>query len=92
VVPKVQCLIICCPDLRQKACGVQLRKYLGINLVGHHARMGCDRPVAVTRAAELPVVTGTVDLIIGIVMVRLDPVTPVARIAELVATHLHQRG
>lgn len=42
-------------------------------------------PAALAHATEPPVVTGTVDLVIGLVTVRLDPTTPVARIAELVA-------
>ena len=42
-------------------------------------------PVAVAQTMEPPVMSGTVDLVIGLVTVRLDPATPVARIAELVA-------
>ena len=42
-------------------------------------------PVAVSQTMEPPVMRGTVDLVIGLVTVRLDPATPVARIAELVA-------
>ena len=42
-------------------------------------------PVAVAQTMEPPVMRGTVDLVIGLVTVRLDPATPVARIAELVA-------
>ena len=41
-------------------------------------------PVAMMQTSEPPTVTGTIDLIIGPVTVRLDPATPVARIAELV--------
>ncbi|MDO9217534.1 MAG: transposase [Lacisediminimonas sp.] len=41
-------------------------------------------PVAVTQTLEPPVVTGTVDLVIGLVTVRLDAATPAARVAELV--------
>ena len=41
-------------------------------------------PVAVTQTLEPPVVTGTVDLVIGLVTVRLDTATPAARVAELV--------
>jgi transposase len=41
-------------------------------------------PVAVTQTLEPPIVTGTIDLIIGLVTVRLDAVTPAARVAELV--------
>ncbi len=42
-------------------------------------------PVAVTQTSEPSIVTGTIDLVIGPVTVRLDAATPVARIAELVA-------
>ena len=42
-------------------------------------------PVAVAQTMEPPVMRGTVDLVIGLVTVRLDPATTVARIAELVA-------
>lgn len=42
-------------------------------------------PVAVTQTLEPPVVTGTVDLVIGLVTVRLDTATPAARVAELVS-------
>lgn len=41
-------------------------------------------PVAVTQTLEPPVATGTVDLVIGLVTVRLDAATPAARVAELV--------
>ena len=41
-------------------------------------------PAALSHAMEAPVTTSTVDLVIGPVTVRLDPATPVARIAELV--------
>lgn len=41
-------------------------------------------PVAVTQTLEPPIVTGTVDLVIGSVTVRLDAATPAARVAELV--------
>ena len=41
-------------------------------------------PVAVTQTSEPPIVTGTIDLIIGPVTVRLDTATPTARVAELV--------
>lgn len=41
-------------------------------------------PAALAHATEPPVTTRTVDLVIGLVTVRLDPATPVARIAELV--------
>ena len=41
-------------------------------------------PMAVTRTSEPPIVTGTVDLVIGPVTVRLDAATPAARVAELV--------
>jgi transposase len=41
-------------------------------------------PVAMTQTLEPPVATGTVDLIIGLVTVRLDAATPSARVAELV--------
>lgn len=40
--------------------------------------------VAVAPTLEPPVVTGTVDLVIGLVTVRLDAATPAARVAELV--------
>jgi transposase len=41
-------------------------------------------PVAVTQTLEPPVATGTVDLVIGLVTVRLGAATPAARVAELV--------
>ena len=41
-------------------------------------------PVVVTQTSELPIVTGTIDLVIGPVTVRLDAATPAARVAELV--------
>ncbi len=41
-------------------------------------------PAALAHAMEAPVTTSTVDLVIGLVTVRLDPATPVGRIAELV--------
>jgi transposase len=41
-------------------------------------------PVAVTQRSEPPIVTGTIDLVIGSVTVRLDAATPTARVAELV--------
>lgn len=41
-------------------------------------------PVAMMQTSEPPIATGTIDLIIGPVTVRLDPATPVVRIAELV--------
>ena len=41
-------------------------------------------PVAVAQTSEPPIVTGTIDLVIGPVMVRLDAATPAARVAELV--------
>lgn len=41
-------------------------------------------PVAVAQTVEPPVMTGTLDLVIGSVTVRLDPATPAARVAELV--------
>lgn len=41
-------------------------------------------PVALAQTLEPPVATGTVDLVIGLVTVRLDAATPVARVAELV--------
>ena len=41
-------------------------------------------PVAMTQTLEPPIVTSTVDLVIGPVTVRLDPTTPAARVAELV--------
>ena len=41
-------------------------------------------PVAVTQTSEPPVVTGTIDLVIGPVTVRLDAATAAARVAELV--------
>ena len=42
-------------------------------------------PVAVTQTLEPSVATGTVDLVIGLVTVRLDTATPAARVAELVS-------
>jgi transposase len=41
-------------------------------------------PVAVTQTLEPSVATGTVDLVIGLVTVRLGAATPAARVAELV--------
>jgi len=41
-------------------------------------------PVAVAQTLEPPVATGTVDLVIGPVTVRLGAATPTARVAELV--------
>ena len=41
-------------------------------------------PVAMTQTLEPPVATGTVDLVIGPVTVRLGAATPAARVAELV--------
>jgi transposase len=41
-------------------------------------------PVAMTQTSEPPILTGTIDLIIGPVTVRLDTATPAARVAELV--------
>ena len=41
-------------------------------------------PVAVTHTSEPPTVPSTVDLVIGLVTVRLDAATPAARVAELV--------
>ena len=41
-------------------------------------------PVAATQTSEPPIVTGTIDLAIGPVTVRLDAATPAARVAELV--------
>jgi len=41
-------------------------------------------PVAVKQTSEPPIVTGTIDLIIGPVTVRIDAATPTARVAELV--------
>ena len=41
-------------------------------------------PAALAHALEAPVTTSTVDQVIGLETVRLDPATPVARIAELV--------
>jgi transposase len=41
-------------------------------------------PVVVTQTSEPPIVTGTIDLVIGSVTVRLDAATPTARVAELV--------
>lgn len=40
--------------------------------------------VAVAETSEPPIVTGTIDLVIGPVTVRLDAATPAARVAELV--------
>ena len=42
------------------------------------------QPVAVTHPSEPPIVTGTIDLVIGPVTVRLDAATPAARVVELV--------
>ena len=41
-------------------------------------------PVAMMQTSEPPIVTGTVDLIIGLVTVRIDAATPAARVAGLV--------
>lgn len=41
-------------------------------------------PVAVVQSEELPVMTASIDLVIGPVIVRLDSATPAARVAELV--------
>lgn len=41
-------------------------------------------PVVVTQSSEPPIVTGTIDLVIGPVTVRLDAATPAARVADLV--------
>ena len=41
-------------------------------------------PVVVTQSSELPIVTGTIDLVIGPVTVWLDAATPAARVADLV--------
>ena len=41
-------------------------------------------PAAVTQTSEPPIVTGTIDLAIGPVTVRLDAAMPAARVAELV--------
>jgi transposase len=41
-------------------------------------------PVAMMQTSEPPIVTSTVDLVIGPVTVRLDAATPAARVAELV--------
>lgn len=41
-------------------------------------------PVAMTQTSELPIVTGTIDLVIGPVTVRLDSATPAIRVADLV--------
>ena len=40
--------------------------------------------VAMIQTSEPPILTGTIDLIIGTVTVRLDAATPAARVAELV--------
>lgn len=40
-------------------------------------------PVVVTQTSEPLIVTGTIDLVIGPVTVRLDAATPAARVAEL---------
>lgn len=40
--------------------------------------------VAVAETSEPPIVTGTIDLVIGPVTVRFDAATPAARVAELV--------
>ena len=39
---------------------------------------------AVIQTSEVPIVTGTIDLVIGAVTVRLDAATAAARVAELV--------
>ena len=41
-------------------------------------------PVALAQPVETPVVTTSIDLVIGPVTVRLDAVTPAARVAELI--------
>ena len=41
-------------------------------------------PMVVTQSSELPIVTGTIDLVIGPVTVRLGAATPAPRVAELV--------
>ena len=41
-------------------------------------------PMVVTQSSELPIVTGTIDLVIGPVTVRLGAATPATRVAELV--------
>jgi transposase len=41
-------------------------------------------PVAMMQTSEPPIETSTVDLVIGLVTVRLDAATPAARVAELV--------
>jgi transposase len=42
-----------------------------------------DTPVALVQPVEPPVGTGSIDLLIGPVTVRLDAATPAARVAEL---------
>ena len=41
-------------------------------------------PVALAQPVEMPVTTASIDLVIGLVTVRLDAATPAARVAELV--------
>ena len=41
-------------------------------------------PVALAQPVETPVATTSIDLVIGPVTVRLDAVTPAARVAELI--------